>query len=104
MRRFHRFAFRTHSKPPPNSCGFPKPTSAPVFWTLRECLPWLVRENRIGSAHVRPSLNGILHRNSMSNITQRLLVLSGMTSDRNTVLKFCEPKGTPRHTLFDRLL
>lgn len=40
----------------------------------------------------------------MSNITQRLLVLSGMTSDRNTVLKFCEPKGTPRHTLFDRLL
>jgi hypothetical protein len=40
----------------------------------------------------------------MSNITQRLLVLPGMTSDRNTVLKFCEPKGTSRDTLFNRLL
>ena len=27
-----------------------------------------------------------------------------MTSDRNTVLKFCEPKETSRETLFDRLL
>lgn len=40
----------------------------------------------------------------MSNVTQRLLVLSGMTSDRNTVLKFCEPKGISRDTLIDRLL
>jgi spermidine synthase len=40
----------------------------------------------------------------MRNITQRLLALGAMTSDRNTVLKFCEPKGIPRHTLFDRLL
>jgi spermidine synthase len=40
----------------------------------------------------------------MSNIIQRLLVLTGMTSDRNTVLKFCEPKGTSRDTLFNRLL
>ena len=40
----------------------------------------------------------------MSNFTQRLLVLAGMTSDRNTVLKFCEPRGTSRDTLFKGLL
>jgi spermidine synthase len=40
----------------------------------------------------------------MSNFTQRLLVVAGMTSDENTVLKFCEPRGTTRDTLFKGLL
>jgi spermidine synthase len=40
----------------------------------------------------------------MSNFTQRLLVIAGMTSDENTVLKFCEPRGTSRDTLFKGLL
>jgi len=40
----------------------------------------------------------------MSSFTQRLLVVAGMTSDENTVLKFCEPRGTSRDTLFKGLL
>jgi spermidine synthase len=40
----------------------------------------------------------------MSSFTQRLLVLAGMTSDEDTVLKFCEPRGTSRQTLFSGLL
>jgi spermidine synthase len=40
----------------------------------------------------------------MSSFTQRLLVIAGMTSDENTVLKFCEPRETSRDTLFKALL
>lgn len=40
----------------------------------------------------------------MSNFTERLLVLAGMTSDENTVLKFCEPSGTSRDSLYKGLL
>jgi spermidine synthase len=40
----------------------------------------------------------------MSSYTQKLLVLGGLTSDRNTVFKFREPKGTPRDALFKTLL
>src|ERR1700722_11726256 len=64
-----------------------------------------VRSARFGSAPMTwKSKRHLTPGNSMSNITQRLLVLAGMTSDRNTVLKFCEPKGTSRDTLFNRLL
>jgi spermidine synthase len=40
----------------------------------------------------------------MSNITKKLLILAGLTSDRNTVLKFCEPAGSSRDVLFKGLL
>jgi spermidine synthase len=40
----------------------------------------------------------------MRNFTQRLLVVGGMTTDENTVLKFCEPRGTSRDALFKGLL
>ena len=40
----------------------------------------------------------------MSNFTQRLLVLGGMTSDQKTVFKFREPRGTSRDLLFNGLV
>jgi spermidine synthase len=40
----------------------------------------------------------------VSKIANKLLVLGGLTSCRNTLFKFCEPPGTPRETLFDGLL
>ena len=40
----------------------------------------------------------------MSSISQKLLILGGLTSDRNTVLKFCEPAGSSRDVLFSGLL
>jgi spermidine synthase len=40
----------------------------------------------------------------MCNFTQRLLVLGGITSDQNTVLKFCEPMGTSHDALVKELL
>jgi spermidine synthase len=39
----------------------------------------------------------------VSKITNKLLVLGGLTSDRNTLFKFCEPPGTPREALFHGL-
>jgi spermidine synthase len=39
----------------------------------------------------------------VSKLTNPLLVLGGLTNGRNTLLKFCEPPGTPREVLFDGL-
>jgi len=36
----------------------------------------------------------------MSNPTHKLITVGGITTDRNTVLKFREPTGTPRDALF----
>ena len=40
----------------------------------------------------------------MSKLVNKLLVLGGLTNNRHTVFKFCEPPGTPRNTLFNGLL
>jgi spermidine synthase len=40
----------------------------------------------------------------MSSYTQKLIIFGGLKSDRNTVFKFCEPKGAPRDALFKGLL
>ena len=39
----------------------------------------------------------------MSTLADKLLVLGGLTNNRDTVLKFCEPPGTPRDVLFNGL-
>ena len=40
----------------------------------------------------------------MNKIANKLLVLGGLTNDRHTVFKFCEPAGTARDLLFNGLL
>jgi spermidine synthase len=40
----------------------------------------------------------------VSKLNNKLLVLGAMTSDRNTIFKFCEPPGTPREVLSEGLL
>src|ERR1700720_4718175 len=39
-----------------------------------------------------------------AKFANKLLVLGGLTNDRHTVFKFCEPAGTARNTLFNGLL
>jgi hypothetical protein len=40
----------------------------------------------------------------LNEFTNKLLVLGGLASNRHTVFKFCEPAGTARDLLFNRLL
>ena len=40
----------------------------------------------------------------MNNAAKRLLILGGLTNDRRTVFKFCEPAGASRDQVFSRLL
>jgi spermidine synthase len=40
----------------------------------------------------------------LNNFANKLLVLGGLTNDRHTVFKFCEPAGTARDLLFNGLL
>jgi hypothetical protein len=40
----------------------------------------------------------------VSKLVNKLLVLGGLTNNRHTVFKFCEPPGTPRNALFNGLL
>jgi spermidine synthase len=40
----------------------------------------------------------------VSKLTTKLLVLGGLTTNRNTLIKFCESPGTSREVLFDGLL
>jgi hypothetical protein len=40
----------------------------------------------------------------LNNFANELLVLGGLTNDRHTVFKFCEPAGTARDLLFNGLL
>jgi spermidine synthase len=40
----------------------------------------------------------------LNQFANNLLVLAGLTNDRDTVFKFCEPAGTARHLLFNSLL
>jgi spermidine synthase len=42
--------------------------------------------------------------NAVSKRVNKLLVLGGLTTDRHTRFKFCEPAGTPREVLFAGLL
>jgi spermidine synthase len=41
---------------------------------------------------------------ALNQFANNLLVLAGITNDRDTVFKFCEPAGTARHLLFNSLL
>jgi spermidine synthase len=41
---------------------------------------------------------------ALSKLPNTLLVLDGLTNDRNTVFKFCEPASTPRDVLLNGLL
>jgi spermidine synthase len=45
-----------------------------------------------------------LEHDALSNFANKLLVLGGLTDNRHTVFKFCEPAGTTRDLLFNGLL